>query len=73
MAGFHIPVTLPPELQEIVDQSGERFQKILRKELGAFATMVNIPGWVEQYRDEVAQSVLKAYQLGEAKVPNGQG
>ena len=69
MAGFHIPVTLPPELQEIVDQAGQRFEKILRKELGAFAAMVNIPGWVEQYRDEMTQAVLKAYQLGEAQAP----
>lgn len=70
---FQIPVTLPPELQAIVDESGQRFEKILRKELGAFATMVNIPGWVEQYRDEVAQSVLKAHQLGQEVRPDGQG
>ena len=60
------PLTLPPELAELVDRSCKAFEVILRKELGGFAAMVNVAGWVAQYRDEVSGVVLDAYEKGQA-------
>lgn len=64
------PLALPPELTELVERSCKEFEVILRKELGTFASMVNVAGWVAQYRDEVSSAVLEAYEMGlEEDVP----
>ena len=59
------PITLPPELTELVERSCKEFEVILRKELGSFAAMVNVAGWVAQYREEISAAVLEAYEMGQ--------
>jgi hypothetical protein len=59
------PLTLPPELVQLVDRSAREFEAILRKELGTFSAMVDVPGWVERYRGEVTLVVLEAYAKGQ--------
>jgi len=59
------PLALPPELAELVERSCKEFEVILRKELGTFAAMVNVAGWVTQYREEISSAVLEAYEMGQ--------
>lgn len=62
------PFSLPPELEPLVARSCGQFERMLRKELGSFAAMVNVAGWVEQYRDEVSTTVLEAYEKGRLSI-----
>lgn len=60
------PISLPDELAELVERSCVEFEGILRKELGSFSAMVDVAGWVDRYRGEVAGVVLEAYEKGQA-------